>query len=132
MGGVGNFVESLNFRVRAGDKVLEEHLKTCGKNQSYISKTSQNKIIKCCGQVISDAIIKDIKSSKFYCIIADEASDSSRKKQMSLVLCFVDSEMNIKEEFIAFLHCKWGLSGAQLAKLILEALGDLRLSWARL
>ena len=24
-GGVGNFVESLNFRVRAGDKVLEDH-----------------------------------------------------------------------------------------------------------
>ena len=124
MGGVGNFVESLNFRVRAGDEVLEEHLKTCGKNQSYISKTSQNKIIKCCGQVISEAIIKDIKSSKFYCIIADEASDSSRKEQMSLVLRFVDSEMNIREEFIAFLHCKWGLSGAQLAKLILEALCD--------
>ena len=92
----------------AGDKVLEEHLKTCGKNQSYISETSQNKIIKCCGQVISEAIIKDIKNSKFYCIIADEASDSSRKEQMSLVLRFVDSEMNIREEFIAFLHCKWG------------------------
>jgi hypothetical protein len=25
-GGVGNFVESLNFRVRAADKVLEDHL----------------------------------------------------------------------------------------------------------
>ena len=110
VGEVGNFVESLNFRVRAGDKMLKEHLKTCGKNQSYISKTSQNKIVKC-GQVISEAIIKDIKSSKFYCIIADEASDSSRKEQMSLVLHFVDSEMNIREEFIAFLHCKEGGGG---------------------
>ena len=27
-GGVGNFIESLNFRVRAGYKVLEDHLKT--------------------------------------------------------------------------------------------------------
>ncbi|CAB3986847.1 Hypothetical predicted protein [Paramuricea clavata] len=60
-GGVGNFVESLNFRVRAGDKILEDHLKTCGKNRSYISKTSQNKIINCCGQVISEKIINDIK-----------------------------------------------------------------------
>ena len=111
-GGVGNFVESLNFKVRAGDKVLEEHLRTCGKNQSYISKTSQNKMIKCCGQVISDMIIEDVKKSKFYCITADEASDSSGKEQMSLVLRFVDSEMNIREEFIAFLHCKLGLSGA--------------------
>ncbi|XP_028418971.1 uncharacterized protein LOC114544578 [Dendronephthya gigantea] len=58
---VGNFIESLNFRVRAGDRVLEDHLKNCGKNKTYISKTSQNKIIKCVGQVISEQIIQDIK-----------------------------------------------------------------------
>ncbi|XP_046845620.1 uncharacterized protein LOC124439439 [Xenia sp. Carnegie-2017] len=71
-GGVGNFIETLNYGVRRGDKVLENHLKNCGKNRIYISKTSQNKIIKCCGQ--------------------------------------------------------WGLSGAQLAKLLLEALKELTLS----
>ena len=43
-GGVGKFIEALNFRVRGGDKVLEEHLKTCRKNRTYISKTSQNKL----------------------------------------------------------------------------------------
>ena len=42
---VDNFVESLNFRVRAGDNTLKTHLSECGKNRSYISKTSQNKII---------------------------------------------------------------------------------------
>ncbi|XP_028394498.1 52 kDa repressor of the inhibitor of the protein kinase-like [Dendronephthya gigantea] len=126
-GGVGNFVESLNFRVRAGDKILEDHLKTCGKNISYISKTSQNKIISCCGQVISDKIIQDVKQSKFFTIIADEAADSSHKEQLSLVLWFVDSDMTIREEFISFLNCKWGLSGAQLAKLILDASNDLSL-----
>ncbi|CAB4025605.1 Hypothetical predicted protein, partial [Paramuricea clavata] len=36
--------------------------------------------------------------------------------------------MNIREEYIVFLHCKWGLSGAQLAKLVLEALNYLTLS----
>lgn len=126
-GSVGNFVEALNFRVRAGDNVLEDHLRSCGKNQSYISKTSQNKIINCCGQVISDKIIDDLKKVKFYCILADEARDCSNKEQMSLVLRFVDSEMNIREEFIRFLHCKWGLSGAQLAKLITDALNELNI-----
>ena len=129
-GGVGNFVESLNFRVRGGDKVLEDHLKNCGRNKSYISKTSQNKIIKCCGQVISEQIIQEIKASKFYSIIADEAADSSHNEQMSLVLRFVDTDMNIREEFIAFLQCTWGLSGEQLAKLIIDALNDLTLSIA--
>ena len=53
----------------------------------------------------------------FFSAIADEAADSSHREQMSLVLRFVDSNMNIGEECIAFLHCKYGLSGAQLAKL---------------
>ena len=51
-GGVGNFVELLNYRVRGGDSVLENHLRTCSKNASYISKTSQNELINCCGNYI--------------------------------------------------------------------------------
>ena len=126
-GGVGNFIETLNLKVRSGDKVLENHLKTCGKNRSYVSKTSQDKLIKCFGQVISEKIINDIKESKFFTIIADEAADSSHKEQMALVLRFVDKNMDVREEFIAFLQCKWGLSGENLAKLLLDALNDLDL-----
>ena len=37
--GVGTFVDFLQVRVRGGDKVLEQHLKACSKNSSYISKT---------------------------------------------------------------------------------------------
>ena len=48
-GGVGSFVEFLQLRVRPGDKVLEQHLKNCSKNTSYISKTSQNDLISYCG-----------------------------------------------------------------------------------
>ncbi|XP_046863349.1 uncharacterized protein LOC124457103 [Xenia sp. Carnegie-2017] len=88
------------YKVRAGDQTLENHLLKCGKNKSYISKTSQNKIINC----------------------IDEAADSSHKEQLSLVLRFVDSSMNVKEEFMCFLHCKWGLSGQHFSKLILETL----------
>ena len=46
-GGVGNFVELLNYRVRGGDSVFENHLRTCSKNGSYISETSQNELINC-------------------------------------------------------------------------------------
>ena len=44
-----------------------------------------------------------------------------------LVLHFTDSDINITEEFIRFLQCKWGLSGVQLSKLIVDALNDLTL-----
>ncbi|XP_028416224.1 52 kDa repressor of the inhibitor of the protein kinase-like [Dendronephthya gigantea] len=112
-------------KVRSGDKVLQDHLSSCGKNETYISKTSQNKLINCCGEVITDKIIADLKVGKFYAIIADEARDISNKEQMSLVLRFVDEEMNIREEFVGFLHCSWGLKGEQLAKTILDALDKL-------
>ena len=81
-GNVGNFVESLNFRVRAGDDTLKTHLSDCGKNRSYVSKTSQNKIIKCIGEVI--------------------AADSSHKEQLSLVLRFVDNSLNIRRVYVFF------------------------------
>ena len=71
-GGVGNFIETVKLKVRSGDKLLENHLKTCGKNRSYISKTSF-------GQVTSEQIVNDTKESKFFTIIADEAADSSQK-----------------------------------------------------
>ena len=35
-GRVGNFVEFLQFRVRGGGKVLEQDLKNCSENASYI------------------------------------------------------------------------------------------------
>ena len=76
----------------------------------------------CCGQVITEKIINEVKENIFFSILADEASDCSNKEQMSLVLRFVDSDLNIREDFIKFIHCKWGLAGADLAAVILKAL----------
>ena len=44
-------------------------------------------------------------------------SNSSSKEQMSLVLHFVDSEMNIREEFIAFLHYQLGIERCPTCKI---------------
>ena len=65
-GGAGNFIECLGYRVRGGDTELENHLKTCSRNASCISKTSQNELIYCCGKFIKDVLIKDIKESNFF------------------------------------------------------------------
>ena len=53
----------------------------------------------CCGQVITDKLISEVKNSKYFSILADEACDSAVKEQLSLVLRYVDSEYNIKEDF---------------------------------
>ena len=96
-GGVGNFVEVLNYRVRGRDLVLENHLRTSSKNASYISKTSQNELINCCGNYIKDILVKEIKENRFFSVLADEASDCSNQKQLSLLIRFVNGSGEIRE-----------------------------------
>ena len=64
--GLVTFVEFLQFRVRGGEKVLEQHLKTCSENVSYISKTSQNDLISCCWQFITELVVRKIKENQFF------------------------------------------------------------------
>ena len=51
-----------------------------------MSKNIQNQIIYVVGDKIKDKIIGEIKKSKFFIFLADDASDVSNKEQMSLVL----------------------------------------------
>ncbi|XP_046862976.1 52 kDa repressor of the inhibitor of the protein kinase-like [Xenia sp. Carnegie-2017] len=121
---VCNFIELLNFRVRAGDTILEAHLKHHDKHTSYISKTTQNELIRCCGQFFTELLLVEVKKSTFYALIADETCDISNEEQMSLVLRFVDEEFNIREEFFRFIHCSEGMSGKNLASMILKCLNE--------
>ncbi|XP_065683286.1 52 kDa repressor of the inhibitor of the protein kinase-like [Hydra vulgaris] len=125
--GTGCFNKLLNFAVRNGNDVLGSHLNNCSKNASYISKTSQNEIIKCCGEEISKSILSEVRKNVFFSIIADEACDSSTKEQMSLVLRFVDSDFNIREDFIQFIHCSEGVKGKDLFNVLLNCVSNLNL-----
>lgn len=121
-------MELLNLRVRGGDKVLENYLRNCNKNASYISKTSQNKLISCCGKYITDKIVSDIKKAKYFTILADECRDVSNKEQLSLVIRFLDmSSFEIQEEFLGFVECTEGVRGLDLSKVVLKTLADLSL-----
>ena len=62
-GSVGIFIELLNYRVRDGDKDLEKHLESYSKNASYISETTQNELIECCGQIIRENLLQNIKKA---------------------------------------------------------------------
>ncbi|XP_065642785.1 52 kDa repressor of the inhibitor of the protein kinase-like [Hydra vulgaris] len=124
---VGNFMEILNYRVRGGDTELENHLKNHKKNASYLSRTMQNEIIFCCGEIISDKIVSNIKADKFFSILSDEAIDVSNKPQMSLVLRYVDSGNNIVEVFVKFIHNDNGLDGESLSVNILDTIASIGL-----
>ena len=79
---VGNFVVFLQFRLRGGDKLLEQRLKNCSKNGNDISTTSQNYLISCCGQFITEIVVREIKENHFFSILVDEASDSSNQVRL--------------------------------------------------
>ena len=59
---------------------------------------------------------------KYYTIYADEATDCSLKEQIALIFRFVDMSSIIREKFVSFLECSFGLSSQSLLKKIKEFL----------
>ena len=84
--GVGNFVLIINYAIRNGNKVLESHLKTCSKPETYLSATNQNDLLKCCYQVFTEGLLKEVKASKIFALILDEVSDLLKYLSSSIFL----------------------------------------------
>ena len=80
--GVGNFVELLNFAVRQGNKDLEDHLKNCSSRETYIFKTTQNNLLPCFYDLMTETIINKVKHANFFSVLCDKASDSSMLMKM--------------------------------------------------
>ena len=120
----GNFLELLNFRVRAGDLVLKQHLSTAARNATYTSKTIQNDIIHLCGKMIQRSIFSVVQSSPFYSVIADEASDSANDEQLAISLRYLTANGEPQEKFLSFVECLSGVSGEALAGNILKQLNE--------
>ena len=87
----GNFQALLEFRIDSGDVKLKEHLENAPRNATYRSKTIQNEIIETVGNYLSSKIIAEVKQTRMFSIMADEAADVSNKENLSLVLRYVDS-----------------------------------------
>ena len=80
------------------------------------------------GTYIQDKIVAEINEAGAFSLLADEASDSSNKEQLPLVLRFVDKERNVRQEFVGFYECKDGVTGQAIATLILKAVQELGLA----
>ena len=122
--GVGNFVHIINYAIRNGNKVLENHLKTRSKRETYLSATIQSNLLKCCYQVINESLIKEVKASKIFALILDEASDISNKEQLSFCLRFVDSSNDIREEFLKSIHCDVGVTSRDFFEAVTNTLSE--------
>ena len=56
-----------------------------------------------------------------FSIMADEAADVSNKENLSLVLRYVDSSKNIREEFVGFRQCGAETTGNAIKELIINS-----------
>ena len=97
---LGNFLALLKV-LSGSDPVLEAHLKT-GWRVTYLSPHSQNEMIDVIGEhFIQRKIVEEILESKYYSILADEATSHNEEK-LSIVIRFVDANKDIREEFLEF------------------------------
>ncbi|KAK5818062.1 hypothetical protein PVK06_022993 [Gossypium arboreum] len=71
----------------------------------YVRSTVQKDNLSILGSKIKGFIREEIRDSKF-CIIVDEARDELKKKQMVIVLRFVDKEGFIRKQFFDLVHVK--------------------------
>jgi len=61
--------------------------------------------------VIMNNLPQEIRDSKYFSIMADEAADISNKENLSVLIRFLDSNKTVREEFVGFYLCEDGTTG---------------------
>lgn len=79
-------------------------LKTWVYKKEYTSPDIVNEIITIMGNSVLRQILCQIKTSSWFSIIADEATDISRKEQMSLSIRWTDNNYDVYEECIGLVQ----------------------------
>jgi len=123
----GVFRALLRFRIDSGDAVLAEGLEQASRNATYTSKTTQNEIIACAGELIQADISRRVREAKWYSVMADETSDTARLEQATVIIRYVDDSGSIHEDFAGFVHAE-DLTGEGMAHLLIDFLGRMGLT----
>ena len=78
-------------------------------------------MIECTAEWIRTKITSDVKESKFFLVMADEAQDASNQEQLPLILRCSDRGGQLRGDFMGFLPCDEGVTGDATSNLILDA-----------
>ena len=73
----GNFVELLMYRVRGTDETFENHLQNAPRNAKYTAPDIKNELIECCRDLIVEKLVGKVIESRYYLILADEATEKA-------------------------------------------------------
>lgn len=78
----GNFLAILDEVVKH-NPFIDKRMKAHG-NAKYTSKTIPNEMLKCLAEMVQEEIVKEIKQSEVFSIIADETKDLQKKVFLTL------------------------------------------------
>ena len=80
------------------------------------------------GAIILNNLSQEIRNSKYFSFMSDEAADISNKENPSVVIRILDSTKTVREEFVGFYFCEDVTTGAAIKDLIIGAVVELGLS----
>ncbi|XP_050207299.1 uncharacterized protein LOC126656739 [Mercurialis annua] len=99
----GNCREMVKLLASYNENVDKVVLENAPKNAKYISPDVQKEILSIFAKKVRRKIHEEIGEAKF-CIIVDESRDLSKRKQMAIVLRFVDKSGCVQECFFDLVH----------------------------
>jgi len=91
-----NYIELIKLHGRTNKEIDDVVLKNATKNAKYISPRIQKEILKIIIDSVRHKICEEIGDVKF-CILVDKAVDESHKKQMDIILRYVDGDGFVRE-----------------------------------
>ena len=118
----GNYVE-LAKHVAQFDATFSAHLDNATVF-SGLSGKIQNDLIDSIADVVVDSIKSELKSVDFFSIEADEASDTSRRSQLSLIFRYTLPSGEIVEAFGGFFDVSRSRNAETISSVLLDALSS--------
>ena len=121
----GNFIAILKSFAEI-DTVLHDHLENTPKNAQMKSWKIQNEIIACIAEVRTRHIRRTLNNTKYFCLIADEVTDSYANKEILLVrFGYIDllrEKPVIQESFLDLIYVQGRPTGKVIGTHILNIL----------
>ena len=97
----GNYIELIKLLSKY-DPLLEQHLESSNKNETYLGHDIQNDLILPLANCTSQNIVECVEASKYYALILDGTIDIIRTNQCSISLRYVNEVGKADEHFISF------------------------------
>lgn len=114
----GNVLEIMEL-ISKHNPLIAKKMKAAG-NAKYTSNTIQNEVMECLSEMVREDIIREVKESEYFSVIADETKDLKKTEQLSLVLRYYYNGA-VQESFLEFQRASQ-LDAAGLTQNIIQCL----------